>query len=233
MKSSWIAGLLALLVTAPAAMAHFVWVSVEKDSSGQPAAHVWFSELAEPDSADLLDKITTIKVAGRAAAAKPAAIAVTKQVQGNGGALVGSVPAGTQALSAQIRYGVVTRGENTFLLQYYAKYLDGSAANLKAVARDESLALDVVPHVGDGGYTLEVLYQGKPVADAELVIFDPTAAQTDLKTDSAGRAKLAAVKPGLYSIRAKWVVKESGKERDQAYTQVNHYSTLALRVSGK
>ena len=59
------AAALALLALASPALAHFVWVAVEKDSAGQPAAHVWFSELAEPDSADLLDKITTIKVWSR------------------------------------------------------------------------------------------------------------------------------------------------------------------------
>jgi hypothetical protein len=62
------------------------------------------------------------------------------------------------------------------------------------------------------------------------VIFDPTAVETKGNTDEAGRIALPAAKPGLYSIRAKWVVKEAGKQGDQEYPQVNHYSTLALRV---
>src|SRR5262245_47330073 len=104
----WIASIAAVgavLVAAHSALAHFVWVAVEKDATGQPAAHVWFSELAEPDSAELLDRITAVKVNSRTAGGKPAGVAVSKQTQGEGGALVGAVPAGTPALSAHIKYG--------------------------------------------------------------------------------------------------------------------------------
>jgi uncharacterized GH25 family protein len=222
---------LALAGLASPALAHFVWVAVEKDSAGQPAAHVWFSELAEPDSADLLDKIATVKVWSRTAAGKPADVKVTKQtIAGGGGALIGPVPAGTPALSAHINYGVLTRGAATFLLQYHAKYLDGAAAEFKALARDEALVFDVVPQRTDKGYTLEVLFQGKPVAGSDVVILDPAGKETEAKTDAAGRVELIAAKPGLYSIRAKWVVMEAGKQGDKEYPQVNHYTTLALRV---
>jgi len=222
--------MVALLLTAVPASAHFVWLSIETGSSGKPAAHVWFSELAEPDSADLLDKITAIKVTARPAGEKPLPIAVAKQAVGTGGALVGAIPAGTQCLSAHIKYGVLTRGENSFLLQYSAKYLDAAAREFKALASDPALPLDIVPQVADKGFTLEVLFQGKPAAGAEFVIHDPATNQTDVKADDKGKVTLVATKPGLYSIRAKWVVKEAGKEGDQEYPQVNYYSTLALRV---
>jgi uncharacterized GH25 family protein len=224
----------ALLLSAVAgpARAHFVWISVEKDSSGQPAAHVWFSELAEPDSADLLDKITTTKAWSRAADGKPTTLKLTKHVEGNGGALIGTIDAGAKALGASIKYGVLTRREQTFLLNYYAKYLEATPANFKTLGRDESLPLDIVPHAADKGVTLEVLYQGKPAAGSEVVIFDPTAKQIDAKTDEAGRVELDTAKPGLYSIRAKWVVMQAGKDGDKEYPQINNYCTLALRVPG-
>lgn len=224
--------LAALVLTAVAipAQAHFVWVAIEKDSEGQHAAHVWFSELAEPDSADLLDKIAATKAWSRTADGKRAAIKLAKHVEGNGGAWIGPIGPETKALSASIKYGVLTRREQTFLLNYYAKYLEATPASLKALARDESLPLDVVPHAGEKGITLEVLFQGKPVAGSEVVIFDPTAKEIDAKTDAAGRIELATGKPGLYSIRAKWVVAEAGKEGDKEYPQVFHYSTLALRI---
>lgn len=222
--------LVALVSAAPPAAAHFVWVSVERDSSGQPAAHVWFSELAEPDDAALLDKIAAVKVWSRSADGKPQLLKLAKQLQGNGGAWVGTLSADCRALSAHIRYGVLERRGERFLLQYHAKYLDATAAGWKVLARDEALAFDVVPYQTEKGFALEVLYQGKPAASAEIVIFDPTAAETTTKTDEAGRVALAASRPGLYSIRAKWVVAEAGKDGDQEYPQVNHYSTLALRV---
>jgi len=222
----------ALLAAATPAWAHFVWISVEKDSSGQPAAHVWFSELAEPDSADLLDKLTAIKAWSRGADGKPTALKLTKQMEGNGGALIGPIGAEAKALGASIKYGVLTRREQTFLLNYYAKYLEATPASLKALARDEALPLDVVPHAGEKGMTLEVLYKGKPVAGSEVVIFDPTAKEITAKTDEAGKIELDTAKPGLYSIRAKWVVTEAGKDGDKEYPQVNNYCTVALRVPG-
>jgi uncharacterized GH25 family protein len=223
--------LAALTAVASPAFAHFVWVAVDKDSAGQPAAHVWFSELAEADSAELLDKIATVKVWSRTAAGKPADVEVTKQsLAGGGGELIGPVPAGMPALSAYINYGVISRGTATFLLHYHAKYLDASAEEFKALARDEALSFDVVPQRTDKGYTLEVLFRGKPVAGSDVVILDPAGNQTDAKTDDAGQVQLTAAKNGLYSIRAKWVVMEPGKQGGKEYPQVNHYSTLALRV---
>ena len=232
MKSrSFTAALLCLVAVASPAFAHFVWVAVEKDSAGQPAAHVWFSELAEPDSAELLDKIAAVKVWSRSAAGQPTHVKVTKQtLAGGGGELLGAVPAGTPALSSQINYGVISRGGATFLLQYHAKYLDASAAELKALARDEALSFDVVPQRSEKGYDLEVMFRGKPAAGSEIVILDPAGNETKVNADDAGRFQLAGATPGLYSIRAKWVVMEPGKQGDKEYPQVNHYSTLALRV---
>jgi uncharacterized GH25 family protein len=220
-----------VMIAAPQLLAHFVFVAIAKDSSGQAAAHVWFSELAEPDNAELLDKLRSIKVWSRSPDGAAKDVTVAKQTDASGGgALIGAIPENASALSAYINYGVITRGNATFQLQYHAKFLDAASANLKALARDERLAFDIVPHAAEKGYSLEILFQGKPVAGSEVVIFDPAAGETTGKTNEAGKLELATVKPGLYSIRAKWVVAEAGKSGDKEYSQVNHYSTLTLRV---
>jgi len=232
MKSRSItAALFGIFAVASPALAHFVWVAVDKDSAGQDTAHVWFSELAEPDSADLLDKISSVEVWSRSVAGQPKEVKVTKQsLAGGGGELLGAVPAGTPSLSAHINYGVISRGNSTFLLQYHAKYLNTSAADFKALARDEALSFDIVPQLIDKGFSLDVIFRGKSVSGSEIVILDPAGNETQAKTDDAGRFQLDAAKPGLYSIRAKWVVMEPGKQADKEYPQVNHYCTLALRV---
>lgn len=219
-----------LLAVAIQAQAHFVWIAAMNSSAGQSEAHVWFSELAEPDSADLLDKITSVKVWSRSGQGKPEFLKVTKRVEGNGGALIGNLTASSPALSAHINYGVLDRGGQKFLLQYHAKYLDSSASAFKTLARDEQLHFDIVPQQTAKGFSCDVLFAGNPAAASTVVILDPSGTQIDATTDEAGRFSIESAKPGLYSIRAKWVVKESGKLGDQDYPQVNHYSTLALRV---
>jgi uncharacterized GH25 family protein len=210
-------------------LAHFVWITVAKDSAGQPQAQVHFSEMAEPDAANLLDRVAAVKVWSRTATGKPAELKLTKQITDEVGSWVSAVPEKTAAVSGSIKYGVLERRGMVFLLFYHAKYLDAGAADFKALARDEALALDVVPHAEGKGYALEVLFQGKPVEGSEVVVLDPESNERALKTDAKGRVTIDA-KPGLYSIRAKWTLNEAGKEGDKEYPQVNHYSTLALRV---
>jgi uncharacterized GH25 family protein len=223
---------LALAGIPSSAWAHFVWITVAKDSAGQPQAQVHFSELAEPDVANLLDKITTVKVWSRSAAGKSSALSVTKQVTDEVGSLVSPIEAGTSAVSGAIKYGVLDRRGMTFLLWYHAKHLDAGAADFKALARDESLTFDIVPHATDKGFELEVLFEGKPVEGSEVVALDPDGNEKTVQTDAKGRVTVPS-KPGLHSIRAKWVVNQPGKEGDKEYPQVNHYTTLALRVPAK
>ena len=220
---------LGIVLAQSSALAHFVWITVAKDSAGQPQAQVHFSELAEPDAANLLDRVAAVKVWSRTPAGKPSELKLAKQVTGEVGSWVAGVPEKTAAVSGYIKYGVLERRGMVFLLWYHAKYLDAGAADFKALARDEALALDVVPHAAEKGYSLEVLFQGMPVEGSEVVVLDPESNETTLKTDAKGRATIDA-KPGLYSIRAKWTLNEAGKDGEKEYPQVNHYSTLALRV---
>lgn len=220
----------AVALAAQAVQAHFVWVAVQSDSPQQPQAHIWFSELPEADDAALIDKIAQTKAWSRAAGKEGAALTVVKEVKDGGGALIGKLPGDAAAVSARCAYGVIERRGMVFRLEYYAKYLDGSSADFKALARDEQLDLDVVPELSAKECKLLVLWKGKPAAGSEIVAFDADGGQHDLKTDDEGVAKLPLGKPGLYSIRAKWVTDESGKDGDKEYKQASHYSTLALRI---
>lgn len=224
----------ALLLSAIPARAHFVWVAVQNDSAGQPQAHVWFSEIAEADDEKLIDKIAQTKVSARSIGKEAVLLELQKQLKDGGGAWVGSVPAGASgALSASCHYGVLDKRGQVFLLEYHAKFLDAGHPGFKALSRDESLPLDVVPGaVADNRRTLTVLYRGNPAAGSEIVAYDPEGAEETLKTDEKGEVTLAGNKPGLYSIRAKWEVAEAGKEKDKEYKKVVHYCTLALKVPG-
>lgn len=215
------------------AQAHFVWVAIDQEASPAPVVRVWFSELAEPDNAELLDRIQKVEVwAGPAGQATPLTLTKTLH-EGGGGSLTAALPQGAAALSAQLCYGVVTRGGNAMLLHYHARYLDAADVGKPSLARDERLTMQIVPQPAAEGWQLHVVFQGKPVAGSEVVILDPAGNETKKQTDAEGRVQLPrSGKAGLYSIRARWALPESGTYQDKAYQQVVHYATLALRDGG-
>ncbi len=224
--------IVAFFLAASTAQAHFVWVAVQKDSAGKQQAHIWFSELAEPDDEKLIDKIAQTQAWSRTIDSEGTLLKLAKLTQDGGGAWTGEVAAqASGAVSAHCNYGVLDKRGQVFLLHYYAKYLDAGHAGFKAFARDEKLALDVVPEPASGEKRiLTVLFHGKPVTGSEVVVFDPAGTEEKLTTNDQGQVSIAAIKSGLYSIRAGWSVEEAGKEGDKEYKLVKHYSTLALRV---
>lgn len=207
--------------------AHFVWLAIEKSSDGSPVARVWFSELAEPDSAELLDRIARVEVWAVRGSQPPQKLSLNKLVEGEGGCFTAPLPADTTGLAATLCYGVVSRSSGSMLLHYHARYLD--AAELAKSAAADRLTLQIVPQPAADGWDLQVLFQGQPAAGSEVVIFDPAARETKVKTDAQGRVHLTRTRPGLYSIRARWTLETSGEHEGKSYQQVVHYATLALR----
>ena len=65
-----------------------------------------------------------------------------------------------------------------------------------------------------------------------MTVVDPSGKEHDaIKTDDSGKVTFDLSKPGLYSIRAKWVVDAKGQEGEKSYEKANHYSTLTLRIA--
>ena len=222
----------ALLLSAIPARAHFVWVAVHNNSSGQPQAYVFFGELADEDDEALLDKIAQTKVSARGISGR-VPLKLAKESAKGTGAWVGQLPeGGAGALSATCNYGVLDKRGQIFLLQYYAKYLDAAHPGFKAFARDESLPLDVVPGTAAGEKRpLTVVFQGKPVSGSEVVVLDPAGTEEKLKTNAEGQVEISSGTKGVYSIRAKFEVEKTGSENGKEYKKVVHYCTLALRTA--
>ncbi len=225
--------LLAFVVAAPAS-AHFVWLVVESADGGKPVAKVYFAELAESDDAALLDRIEKVQVRTRDTTGKASGepLKLTKQTdKDGGGSWTAELPEGTSSLSGTIKYGVLERGPNVFQLNYHATYADSNSPDFGKQQPDASLTMEVVPHLAREKSQLEVLWKGKPIAGSEVTVVDPSGKDHDpIKTGDDGRITFDLSKPGLYSIRAKWVVDEKGQEGDKKFEKANHYSTLTLRV---
>jgi hypothetical protein len=220
-----------LALFAPAfARAHFVWVDLKQSADGRPQAQLYLSELPEPGEPHLLAKIAHSKAWLRGLDGETElklAPAADKDLAALVAACAERSPA---SLEAVCEYGVYSRGPVGVLLHYYAKRLTGDWANqAHKLARAERLALDIVPGVDGNKLGLTVLYNGKPLADEQLVVIDPCGESHDLKADSQGRAMFNATIAGRYAIRTGHIEAERGGMRDdKKYAQTWHYCTLTL-----
>jgi hypothetical protein len=223
---------LAMLSTA-AAQAHFVWIGVEPDASGKPAAQVWFGEAATPGEADLIGRVAKTEVSVRGASGSGPALTL-KEVQNAAdktGALVAPVAdANWQSVEAVCDYGVITRGDKPFLLQYYAKHLrPGAARELEARAASDKLPLVIVPLIADGQVRARVLWKGKAAAGVQVIVHHSPDDADEFTTDAQGEISFKPNSAGLLGIRARLIEEGRSGERDgQKYDEARHYSTLTL-----
>ena len=220
------------LLVGSVAHAHFIWLD-QSDNGGKPQLLAYFGESAEPGEGHLLGKIAHTKAWVRDAAGKASDLSVRTPVEGEKAALSADCPAsGATSLEAFCDYGVYSHGGPGFLLQYYAKHLAGDwVNNVDQLARAEKLLLDVVPSINDKQLTLTVFYQGKPIAEKDVVIFDPEDKQHDLTTDTNGKATLPELIAGRYSVRANVIEADKSGERDgKKFGQIWHYCTLTFNL---
>jgi hypothetical protein len=225
----WCGACLLFCVIALPARAHFVWIV--PDQSG---ALVIFSDNLQPDAKVPVTKIaaTEVFVIGVGGKTQPLKASLGKdayRVDAPGKerpAVIGGV----------CRYGVVQKGKaDPFLLVYCARALVGGT--LKDSPEEfwqpaQRLPLNVV--LIEGKSKACVLWQGKPLADAEVAVLAPGDAQpAECKTDKDGTVALAGPKvSGVYAIRARHVEAKEGDQDGKKYKEVRYYSTLTFSVRG-
>jgi hypothetical protein len=224
--------LLLFLAGASPARAHFLWVL--PGDTGATKVHVVFSDAPRPDDPALLKKIAHSELSCRTADGPAATLhaAVGKD------ALEADVPGkGLREIGAVCHYGVVQLGKSEpFLLHYYAKGfvgLDpgaGRPSELFFQPWEGVLPLEIVP-VSEREPCVVVLWQGKPLAGAEVVVVPPDKGKpVQGKTGDDGRFRLPdqPMAAGVYGIRARFVEKRSGEQGGKAYKEVRHYATLSV-----
>jgi hypothetical protein len=126
------------------------------------------------------------------------------------------------------------------LLTYYCKTIVGMnpavPQPLETLEQTfASLKLEVVPLLNaKGGPAVKVLWEGKPLADAEVVLYVPGKSETvEKKSDKDGLVKLEqGTKDGVYGVRAAHSVKKKGKAGGKEYAVQRSYCTLTFPVSG-
>ncbi|QGJ68960.1 N-acetylneuraminic acid mutarotase [Planctomycetales bacterium 10988] len=232
LKPRWICLLLfGVLGLLPAvAQAHFIWLVQDTDDSGQ-ILHLYFEEAAEPSEAYILERVADAEVQQVTAKGDTKTYTFSKGED----SLIAKIPqAPKQSMFfLQRDLGVMTRGEDSFLLKYYAK--TGPGVGSKAWEKNdcsEHLAFNLVPKAKGKQIQITALYQGKPVEDAQVVVIGPGMNDFEAQTDKNGQVTFPRAGNGVYSIRARMIEEKSGKSGDDEYKTTRHYSTLALKVGG-
>jgi hypothetical protein len=214
---------------ASTALAHFVWIDVQHGMSNPVQARVFFSENPEPGSARLIDRLKTIEAWACAAGAQPRTLklAAWRDAALDRAALTADLPEGDCCLTAKCRYGVIEREGLAVLLHYYARHLPGGISQSTDAIE---LPLDIVPASGPVG-RFRVLWKGRPVPDAEVVVLASDGDGVEQKTDSEGLLKLAFDKAGSFALRARYVEPDQAGVLDgKSYSQAWHYATLTFEV---
>ncbi|RMF38602.1 MAG: DUF4198 domain-containing protein [Planctomycetota bacterium] len=210
--------------------AHFFWIVVDR-SGAEPVAKVYFGEVAEPESADLLEPIGELLLEYPAERGDQWRSATAK-LDHDEAALIASLPAGYGAAPMVLHhdYGVITRGDQPFLLRYYAKaYPFPLPGTWKSVSDPQRLPLEITPALEGTSIRLQVRWQGKPAVGAEVTIDGPQLSDSVKgNTDQQGVYTIQLPASGTYSIRARVIEEQAGEHNGQAYSQVRHYSTLTL-----
>jgi N-acetylneuraminic acid mutarotase len=227
----WVTTAMMSLGTASTVSAHFLWLVIETQP-GPTAVKVYFGEHAEPDDPALLDRFGKLEgwsiPGGRS---EPQRLSFTKKND----ALEAELPTSAATAPVVLRhtYGVISRGGETFLLNYYAKtYPTALPGTWRAIDSKEHLPLEIVPELtGKNNVQLRVTWQGKPAAGAEITIIGPQAEMSEGVADENGVFKCEATVAGKYSIRARHIEKGEGEHEGQKYASIRHYTTLTLPFS--
>jgi uncharacterized GH25 family protein len=227
----FLASLALLVALTTLAQAHFVFLLPQPDGK----VHAVFSDDLEPDNEKLLAKIKHSQF-GIVAGDKLAKRTATQKGDVLEIAETGNAPAWIQAVCP---YGVLTKGDNTFFLAYYARGLANhklprSLKTAYSSTAISTLKLDVVLKLEtEAEPRALVLWNGKALAGAEVILYVPGKKGTvEATSDAQGYVSLPAAEAnGIYGIRARHIVKEPGKYDGKDYPETRAYTTVTFLVS--
>ncbi|MGL4555757.1 MAG: DUF3386 family protein [Gemmataceae bacterium] len=216
---------------AGSAQAHFIFLLPKPDGRAEAV----FSDSLEPDDAKLLAKIKHATF-GLVAGDKMVKLTAVPNKDVLAIDDTGKAPAYVQGVCP---YGVLDKGKGPFLLTYYCRALVNdtvprSLATKRTSPAIGTLKLDIVLALeAEGEPKAQVLFDGKPLAGADVVLYAPGGKGTsEVKADANGFVKLEPAKEnGLYGVRANHVAKKKGKRGDKEYDEERSYCTLTFLVS--
>ena len=214
------------LLFSSSANAHFVWVVKSGDK-----VQLHFSESAESSEPELLKNVASAKVWAQFAGSRGGSKAVEVPLTLAAESLSGDLDKKATAVVVSHEYGVVNKGEATFLLKYLAKqHLSPLAGQWEAVNDAERMPLEVTPSWSGRKLKLTVTFNGQPASDLEVKAAGCGLDET-LTTDAQGNVECSPTADGTLSVRAKHVAETTGELNGEKYDSVRIYSTLTLPLT--
>lgn len=206
--------------------AHFVWV-VQNGEKVQ----LHFSESAESPEPELLKNVAAAKVwavlTDNRGGSKLTEVPLTLTEE----SLSGAIDPNASAVLVSHEYGVVSKGDATFLLRYVAKqHVSPLPGKWSAVDDAEHLPLEITPAWQGNKLALKVTFQGKPAAQMEVKAAGCGIDET-LTTDEGGVVYCEPKADGVLSVRTKQVDPASGELNGEKYDSIRTYSTLTLPLT--
>jgi hypothetical protein len=216
----------AIAIIASTCDAHFLWVKTVL-ADRKPQALLYFGESPTEETYHFPDKLAKTRLWSRAADGKRTEVR-TKSIEtddriGHIGPLVDEKAA---VLEASQQYGIYGNA----LLVYHAKHVNGTAANtINAAGTSSELKLEIVPRVKGNEVQLTVLWNGKPLKDADVTIFADGAEPVEKKTSDDGCVTFQSEKGGLIGALANTIEKDKRGELDKKpYQGIMHYASLTF-----
>ena len=119
-------------------------------------------------------------------------------------------------------------------LLYHAKHVRGTTPDeVNAAGTSKELKLEIVPHVKGDEVELKVLWDGKPLAGAEVTIMVGDKDPVEEKAGDDGRVTFKAEGGGLVGVLANTMEKDKAGELDgKPYKGVMHYASLTFALPG-
>ena len=94
--------------------------------------------------------------------------------------------------------------------------------------------MEIVPKVGDDDVELTVLWEGKPLADANVTLLEGDKEPAEKSTDKDGHVTFKPEVGGLIGVLANTLEKDKTGELDgKPYKGVMHYATLTFNLPAK
>lgn len=211
-----------LFALAPAAFGHYLWI--ERDGA---SARLYFGEVNEvrEQSPGRLDDIVAPRLLAISADGAERELTVVRK---RGSFALAGAPAAADLIATEGRYAVqdwTRHGIGIVKPMFYARTSAWPAR--AAPARSAAMRLDVRPVAGLPR-AIEVVFDGKPLAGAKVVVHAPNGWDQEHKTNEKGQAHVAMPWRGQYVFEVIHKEAVPGEFEGKRYDATRHRATLTV-----